>query len=190
MNATQYNRINELLAEFSTINAAFESAEAEIKTLQLAAAKEMLPKHAELKIKLTDIEAELRKLSDAHYAELFPEDKKRSHATPFGGLKYTKSSSLEADDEEKSVLKIKIACTDELARVGRVTPCAPPRFTQADLIRSREELNLEALEKLDDLTLAAFGIRRVTKDNFKVLPFDMASDKPAKKKNGKQQEAA
>lgn len=184
MNATQYNRINELLSEYSTLASAFDLAEAEIKILQLAAAKELLPKHAELKIKLADLEEKLRALADAFYAELFPEaDEKRTHATPFGSLKYHKSSSLEFDDEEKVLLKIKLACDRELQRVRNLTE--PPRFTEAQLVRTFEEPNRDALGDLDDATLALFGITRVKKDNFKIVPFSMKTDRPAKAKKGK-----
>jgi len=185
MNEKQYNTINELLAEYSSLNAALEAAEAEIKTVQLAAAQELLPKHAQAKIRLANLEAELRKVADAHYEALFPEDKKRTHNTPFGGLQYRKSSSLDYDDEEKVLLKIRLACQEELAReaVGR-----PVRFTLAQLIRTHEEPNLEALSELDDATLALFGCRREQKDNFKVIPFAMKADKPAKR-DGKRQAA-
>lgn len=178
MTPTQYNRLNELLSEYSSINAALESAEGEIKTVQLAAATELLPKHAALKVRLTSVEDELRKLSDAHYEELFPEDKKRSHKTPFGEVKYHKSSSLEFDDEEKVLLKIKLACEKECVRAGAQDEA--PRFTEAQLIRKHEEPNLDAMGSLDDATLALFGIARVPKDNFSIKPFAMRSDKPAK----------
>lgn len=181
MKACEYNKLNKLLAEFSTVAAALESAEGEIKVVQLAAAAELLPKHAELKVKLTAIEAELRKLSDAHYDELFPEAKKRSHTTPFGTIKYHKSSSLEYDDEEKVLLKIKAACQAEAMRVRNLNE--PPRFTADMLIRRTEAPNLDALGTLDDLTLAAMGVERVRKDNFSVKPFDMRSDKPQKAKS-------
>lgn len=185
MNADQYNAINTLLSKYSELSAALESAEAEIKTVQLAAARDLLPKHAAAKVALGELEGALRKLSDRHYTELFP-DEKRTHKTPFGAIEYRKSSSLEVEDEEKSILKIKVACTEELARrsEGR-----PPCFTEDQLIRTREELNLEALAQLDDTTLAMFGIVRVCKDNFKLSPFAMKTDKPARKP-GKLQEAA
>jgi hypothetical protein len=179
MNATQYNRLNELLSEFSTVNALLEAAEGEIKIVQLAAATELLPKHAELQIKLTNIEAELRKLSDAHYDELFPEAKKRSHETPFGTVKYHKSSSLEFDDEEKVLLKIKAACQAEAARVRNLSE--PPRFTEEMLIRRTEAPNLDAMGGFDDVTLALLGITRKHKDNFSVKPFAMKTDKPQKR---------
>lgn len=187
MTAPQYALLNELLSEFSAVNAALEAAESEIKTVQLAAAEKLLPQHAEAKIKLTNLEARLRVLADEHYAELFSEANKRSHQTPFGGVKYSKSTSLEVSDEEKSMLKIKVRATEELARQSEGHP---PRFTEEQLIRSREELNLEVLGEMDDATLALFDIKRVTKDNFKVVPFDMQSDKPARAKKTKLQEAA
>ncbi len=179
MNADQYNRINKLLSEFSTITAALEAAEAEIKTVQLAAAKELLPKHAAAKVALSNLETELREFADEHYTELFPDDKKRTHSTPFGGIQYRKSSSLEFDDEEKVLLKIRAACDQEAALAVRAHQ--DPRFTPSQLIRQRSEPNLEALAEFDEITLALFGIQRVHKDTFKVVPFDMASDKPAKK---------
>ena len=179
MNAAQYNKLNELLSEFSTVAAMLEAAEGEIKIVQLVAAGELLPKHAELQVRLTGIEAELRKLSDAHYDELFPEAKKRSHETPFGTVKYHKSSSLEYDDEEKVLLKIKAACQAEAARVRNLNEA--PRFTEDMLIRRTEAPNLDAMGGFDDLTLAAMGIERRHKDNFSVKPFDMKTDKPAKR---------
>jgi hypothetical protein len=178
--ASQYNEINELLFKFSTLNAALETAEAEIKTVQLAAAQDLLPKHAQAKVALAELESKLRSLSDRFYSELFPEDKKRTHATPFGALQLRKSTSLEVEDEEKSILRIKVACTKELARESEGVP---PRFTESQLIRTREELNLEALGELDDITLAAFGIKRVQKDTFKIVPFDMKADSPKTSKS-------
>ena len=126
MNADQYNNINSLLSQYSSLSAALEIAEAEIKTVQLEAAKDLLPKHAAAKIALADLETTLRKLSDRHYTELFPEEK-RSHKTPFGEIQYRKSSSLAVADEEKAILKIKLACQDELARESAEGKA--PRFT-------------------------------------------------------------
>ena len=126
-------------------------------------------------MELAALEEELKKLSDAHYAELFGD--KREHKTPFGSLKYTKSTSLETEDEEKTILQIELACAKGEAP-----------FTASDVIRTRKSLNLEALEKQSDLILAQFGIRREKEDNFKVSPFTMKTDKPAKK-NGKAQAA-
>jgi phage host-nuclease inhibitor protein Gam len=189
MNAQQYNKLNEYLAEFSRISAAFESAEAEIKTLQLAAAQQLLPKHAELKVALTDLESQLHKFADAHYDELFSAaDDKRTHATPFGSVKYRKSASIEFTDPEMVLLKIELACTKEQDRVRNLSE--PPRFTKDQLVRAYEEPNLQALAELDDATLALFGCIRKHEDNFKVVPFAMKSDKPARAKKESVKEAA
>jgi hypothetical protein len=187
MTATEYNKLNELLSQFSTLTAALEAAEAEIKTVQLAAASELLPKHAAAKVNLANIEATIRKHCDGLYAELFPDDKKRSHKTPFGEVQYRKSSSLEFDDEEKVVLKIAKACDDEEAESDRDK--RPPLFTADQVLRTKVEPNLEALEALSDGVLHLFGIRREHKDNFKIVPFAMKTDKPGKKP-AKEKEAA
>jgi len=181
MTPAKYNQINELLSDYSTIFAGLEGAEAEIKKVQLAAAAGLLPTHAELKVKLTDLETKLKALSDEHYAELFPDtEKARTHNTPFGALQYRKSSSLEFKDGEKVLLKMKLACQAEAERVRNTSE--PPRFTWDQVVRTKEEPNLDAMSDFDDATLAMFGITREHKDNFKISPFDMKSDKPAKKK--------
>jgi hypothetical protein len=185
MTTPDYAKINQLLSEFSQISAALEHAEAEIKTVQLAAAHELLPKHADLKMRHAALEAELRKLADRHYDELFPAaDDKRTHATPFGSLKYRKSSSIEIADPEIVLLKIESACAKELDRVRNMNE--PPRFTHDQLVRTYEEPNLQALSELDDATLALLGCIRKQEDNFKIVPFQMKSDKPAKKDSKKE----
>ncbi len=181
MTPAKYNQINELLAEFSKISAGLEGAEAEIKKVQLAAAAGLLPTHAELKVKLSDLETKLKALADEHYTELFPaSEEKRTHNTPFGALQYRKSSSLEFKDEEKVMLKMRLACNNEYERARQGGE--EPRFKWGQIVRTSEAPNLEALSEFDDATLSLFGITREHKDNFKISPFDMKSDKPAKKK--------
>jgi hypothetical protein len=174
MNATQYNRLNELLSDFSSASTALERAEANIKTVQLEAAKTLLPEFAQLKIAVADLEEKLKCQCEEHYQALFPEDK-RTHNTPFGAVKYHKSTSLEYEDEEKVVLKIQLVCAKEAKQ-------AKPRFAEDQILRTLQEPNLEALTTLDDAVLALFGIVRVTKDNFKATPFAMKTDKPARAK--------
>jgi hypothetical protein len=182
MTPSQYNRLNELLSRFSTLNAVLEAAEAEIKTVQLAAAQDLLPKHAQAKVELSNIESQIRTIADASYDDLFGTDDKRTHKTPFGDIKYHKSSSIEFDDAEKVLLKIKIACDRELARAEAAGEQA--RFTYAQLVRTHEEPNLSALDQFDDAQVTLFGCVRQHKDTFKVVPFGMRTDKP--KKNGKE----
>jgi len=179
MNANQYSKFNQLLSDYSTISAQLERAEAHIKEVQLGAAIALQPEYARLKVALTDIETEIRKISDEHNAALF-EPGKRSHKTPFGEVKYHKSSHLDFDDSDEVLLRIHLAAQREVARVDGTNEA--PCFTVDTLIRTAQTLNIEALENLDNATLAQFGIRRVTEDSFKVTPFALKTDKPAKVK--------
>jgi hypothetical protein len=190
MTAKEYNTINELLSEYSSLNAELERAEAEIKKAQLDSARELLPKHAELSVRFKSLEDKLRAMSDAHYDELFPTDDKRNHKTPFGELTYRKSTSIEPsdDDEEKALLKLKVECSREATSANKEQRA--PRFTEAQLIRAFEKPNLDTLAALDDATLALLGFNRVHADNFKIKPFSMKTDKPAKSKSQKLKEAA
>lgn len=179
MKPEQYNKLNTLIADYSAKTAELEKVEAGIKSIQLDVTRPVLDAHTRLKSELTDIEAKLREIADANYDALFPESTKRSHKTPFGALSYHKSTSLDFDDPEKVVLKIEAACEKELKRAKDAKEA--PLFTAQQLVRVHCEPNIEGLELLDDKTLAAFGVARVHKDNFKVKPFEMKTDKPAKK---------
>ncbi len=178
MKPEQYAHINKLISRYSEICAQIEEAEASIKRCQLDSAQELLPTHAQLKVQQTAVEEELRGLTAAHHRELFPEEDKRNHKTPFGTLQFHRSSSLEFDDEEKVLLKIKLACQKEADHAQRTGAAA--RFTQEQLIRTKEMPNLEVIGTFDGPTIALFGITREEKDNFKVVPFTMKADKPAK----------
>lgn len=178
MNAKIYNEINELLSEYSKVEAELKKTEGAIAERQLKAADTLLPEHAQLKVRLDEIEVKLKKLADANYTDLFPEETKRNHKTPFGELQYRKSSSIEFDDSEKVLLKIKLACAAE--KEAAKADKRLPRFTEDQFIRKHEEPNLEAMAVLDDVQLTAFGCHRVHADNFKVKPFAMKTDKPKK----------
>jgi hypothetical protein len=178
MNATQYSRVNELLSEYSTLSSALERAEANIKTVQLEAAKTLLPEYAQLKVRVAELDVLIRSFCDEHYNALFPDVDRRTHKTPFGDVKYHKSSSLEFDDADQVVVKIYEWYEREKVAAAREkrTPIATPD----QLIRTRLEPNLDVLSTLDETILSAFGLRVETKDNFKVTPFTLKTDKPAK----------
>lgn len=179
MKAKEYGEINKLVSQYSKISNALETVEAKIKERQLRAANSTMPQYAGLKTRLGEIEAELRKLADENYDELFPEEKKRSHKTPFGSLSYRKTSHLDFEDEAQTVLRIEAACEAELIRAKAADE--DPLFRATELVRVRCAPNIEALELLGGETLRQFGITRVQEDNFKVKPFDMKTDKPGKK---------
>jgi hypothetical protein len=177
MTPTKYNQLNELLAEHSQLSAELAIIEGDLNIRTLEAARPLLPYHAAAKARIADIEDKVREVAVAN-PELFPDDK-RTHQTPFGAISFRKVTSLAFDDEEKVILKIKVACQKELSRAERQN--IPPRFTEETLLRKREEPNLEALEKFDDAELVTFGVKRETVEKFSVKPLEVKADKLAKK---------
>lgn len=173
MTPTQYNRINELLAEYSELSSTLTTIEASVNKSQIAAARPMLPDHANTTARLGEIEGRLKEIAIAN-PELFPDDK-RTHKTPFGSVSFRKSKFLEYADEEKVILQIKLACTKELSRAHN--QARPPLFTEETLLRTIEQPNKEALELLSDAQLAQFGITRKTEETFNVKPLEVKADK-------------
>lgn len=104
--------------------------------------------YAKLQGTITETEAALEVI--ARRNQQWFEDKK-SIATPFGGVKFKQSTSLEVADEGISVQLITALCS------------------QADAdkyLRKVTVLNKEALEELTTAELARFGITRKVKENF------------------------
>lgn len=179
MTPNKYNDLNELLAEFSELCTTLATIEAEVNLSQITAARPLLPDHANTTARIGEIEDRLRKIAQDN-PELFPEPK-RTHQTPFGSIAFRKSKRLEIrdKDEEKAILKVKVACSKELKRAELKNE--PPRFTEETLLRKREELNLEALETFEDAELPQFGVDRVEEEKFSAKPLQVKADKLAKK---------
>ncbi len=101
---------------------------------------------------------------------------KKSIKTPYGTVKLHAGTKLEVKNEEVTVLLISQEADrqarelNDAASDGEGAPVPKFAFDAFSLIRIRQELDLEALEKLDDLTLRRLGIRRVTTDHFSVTP--------------------
>lgn len=179
MKAKDYNTINTLLATYSTTIAEVKACEGTIQMRQLKAARALLPEHARKKTLLAELEAELKALALRYSAELFPaQEDRRNHKTPFGEMGFHRSSSLAYREEDAVLARIRSACLTEAQAAD--TERRDPRFTTGQLIRVSEEPNLEAIETLDDQVLQQLGITRVIKDNFKIKPAAMKSDKPAR----------
>jgi hypothetical protein len=111
--------------------------------------------YADLQHTLTESETALEVIALRH-PEWFAKDK-RSIKTPYGTVKFHASSKLEIKNEEVTLLLL-----DKLAAENK-------QFKRADYVREKEELNLEALEKLDEATLKKLRIERVPNDNFSVV---------------------
>lgn len=78
--------------------------------------------------------------------------KAKTLKTPYGQCSFRKSSELATPSEDASIALIKAS--------GRAK----------DFLRTTEELDLEALEKLSDTELAAFGIIRREEEKFTAKP--------------------
>ena len=111
--------------------------------------------YAEAQIKLSESEAALRLIAEAH-PEWFADS--RSFRTPYGAIKWRKAPKLDVANEEATLAKLEL-------REERVDG-----FKAEDFTRTRKELNLEALERLDDATLKQLGIARIIEDKFSVTP--------------------
>ena len=120
---------------------------------------EKKPEYAKLQAVLTETETALEALARKH-PEWFVT--KRSIKTPFGTVKLTKSSKLSVKNEELAIVLIEQAIEQANLR-GEVH-----EFDK--LLRTRKELDLEALEKLDEVVLKKFRIERVSFENFSVVP--------------------
>lgn len=109
--------------------------------------------YARMQKLLTTSERELEIIATRH-PEWFTE--KKGVKTPYGTVKFTRSTVLEIKNEELSL---------ELIRRDAHGLTLDPE----NLIRTRDELDREALEDLSDEQLKAFKIRRIPKENFSVV---------------------
>ena len=139
---------------------------AELETSVNAEVLEMIDDHksdyAKLQEALTKAETALEILARKH-PEWFAQ--KKSIKTPYGTAKLHKGTRLEVTNDEATVKLLRAEQARVLAESEGYT-----KFNAEDYIRISEVPKLEALETLDDSTLAKFMVRRVTEDKFSVTP--------------------
>lgn len=125
---------------------------------------------AELQAARDGAEAEIKDLAKRH-----PEwCDGRTIKTPYGTVKFTRTTSLEIPNPEVTLTLIKASSDAEF---------------RARAVRVIEEPAKEALENLDDEALAKLGVKRVVSDSITVKPakVDMGkAGKPATGKAGKE----
>ena len=146
----------DLLSVFSEGTAQLTAMEAEINSMLLDLISDKKKEYAALQKAVTESETALEVIARRH-PEWFAD--KRSVKTPFGVMKFSSSTSLEIKNPELSI---------ELVRSVLVSESTDPAATEAQFIREVEELDREALEKLDDETLKRLKVKRVSNDNFSV----------------------
>lgn len=151
--SVEYKNMVDLLAVYSEASNQLAELQAEVNSEMLAEMDSRRADYAKLQETLTKTETALEVVALAH-PQWFAT--RKSIKTPYGTVKFTKSTRLEIKNEEVSLLLIK-------QRLESGTP-----LPRAHYIRVEEALNLEALENLDDETLKSFRINRVPVENFKV----------------------
>jgi phage host-nuclease inhibitor protein Gam len=134
-------------------------------------ARELVDAHRPEIVELTTTIAHSKEAIETlcrHHREWFKDSK--TLRTAYGVASFRASSKINAPNEDAAIVLLKAA--------GRF-----------DLVRTVEALDLEALEKLDDKALAAFGLVRVAEESFAVKPGKVDLGKGVAE-NGKEEQAA
>lgn len=154
----EYKNMVDLLAVYSDASNQLAELEVEVNAELLSQMDDHRAEYSQLQEKLTQAETALELVALAH-PEWFAT--RKSLKTPYGTVKFTRSTRLEVPNEEVALLLIK-------QHAEKADP--EDEFTLGAFVRTAEELNLEALEKLDDRLLRQFRINRVPTQNFKIEP--------------------
>ena len=165
-----FKNMCDLLSVFSEGAAQLKAMQGELDSMFLSLIDDKKKEYADLQEAVTKAETALEVIVRRH-PEWFAE--KRNVKTPFGQVKFTRSTSLEIKNEELSILLARSELPDG-----------------ESYIREVEELDREAIEKFDDATLKTLKIKRVTKDNFSVVAASVDLGKAVKEAASKESEAA
>jgi hypothetical protein len=163
----EFSNAVDLLAIFSDASNRLDELQAEANGELLELLDDKKPEYAKWQELLAKAEAALEVLTLKH-PEWFSANR-RSIKTPYGTIKLHSSSKLEVKNEELTIALIEHEA-EEQASLAIATDGYKPPFDAASLLRTRKELNLEALEQLDEAALKQFRVKRLTKDNFSVVP--------------------
>ena len=144
-----FESVVNLLAVLGEANRQLAALTTEIEAGYVALVTPERERYAKLQGTVTETEAALEVIARRN-PQWFEE--KKSVATPFGGVKFTRSTELVITDENISVQLV-------LALAGKA---GAEKF-----LRTVQVLNKEALDELTDIELAKFAIVRKVKENFK-----------------------
>jgi hypothetical protein len=144
-----FENVINLLSVLGEANRQLDALTRQIEVGYIALVNPQRERYAKLQGTVTETEAALEVIARRN-PQWF--DDKKSVTTPFGGVKFTKSSELVVADENISVQLV-------LALAGK--------DGAAKYLRTVQVLNKEALDELTDAELAKFGVLRKAKENFK-----------------------
>ena len=169
-----FKNLVDLLDVFSFAHHSLEEMQANMNREIMETIEGYRKDYSEMQRTLTEAETAIEVIATRH-PEWFAE--KKGLKTPYGMVKFTTSRPLVVANEELSL---------ELIRRDAHGLALDPE----NLIREREELNLEVLATLSDEQLRAFKIRRETKENFSVVPAKIDLGKAVKEAAEKPEKAA
>ena len=150
-----FKNMLDLMAVYSAASHSLEEMGAEINNMLLELIDDKRADYANLQKALTESETALEHIALSH-PEWFADA--RSVKTPYGVVKFHRSTKTVVKNEEVTFLLVKQHAEKN------------PDFDLSLYIQTSEALNIEALEKLDPALLKAFRINRVESDNFSVTP--------------------
>lgn len=149
----KYQSFVAMLSAFARASADLAALQQRLDDAQLESIQDVSADYARLQERLGTLQTHLEVVARAH-PRWFGDA--RSLKTPFGVVKLTSATRLVPTNEELSIALIQ---EDESGD-----------FAGAHVLRTRTELNLEALAAYDDATLRRLRIRRVTEDRFSIKP--------------------
>jgi len=162
----EFQNLVKLLAIFSEASNRIDTLQAEATADHLETIDHIRDEYAALQQALTESGTALELIVLKH-PEWFAT--KRSIKTAFGTVKLHTSHPLVIPNEE--VTQLLIEKEIEGQKLRRADPTAPAsEFDAAALLRTRIEIDREALEKLDESQLKKLRVHRERKDNFSVAP--------------------
>jgi hypothetical protein len=135
--------------------------------------------YARLQETLTKAEAAIELIVQKH-PEWFTQ--KKSIKTPYGTVKSTSSTKLVIPNEEATLVRLQLKAerSEIAAEAAKAEGKELPIFDDKAFVRTKQELDREALEKLEDHELVELGILRVKKDSVSIVPATLDMGKAVK----------
>lgn len=162
-NPDSFANLVKLLAVFSEATNRLNEMQAATDSALMEALDESQPDYVAAQTALEQAEAAIKELAKAHPEWMTG----RAIKTPYGTVKFTRATRVEAEDEAMSIFLIQQHFQPDEAGA---------------YLRHTTELNLESIATLTDEELALLRMRRVTEDSVSVKPAKVDMGKAGKAK--------
>ncbi len=187
---TAYQQLIELLGIYSENAYKLAAIETRLNARVLEAAAKVREEYTIISEALAATEGRIESLCRANPTWF---ERAKGISTPFGTPKLTSVNDLEVIDEETVTRLLEAERKRSLARREeqiRTRQTVEEPFDPELYLRRSVKLNREALETLDDATLARLGIARMKRQSFSLKPAKIDLSKVAKLAAAKEEEAA